>query len=79
MTTIVESCFPFPMPMAVFGTSFFFCLQAEMCPPFHQLADIYVVLFQDLLHVLHCIFVRKYGSVRHINISCKQIIDVCKI
>jgi len=77
MSTVAEGCVPILTPMALFGTSSFcwrFSILAVICLEFHHLADIYVVLLQHLLHFLHCIFVRMWGAVRHINMYCKQII-----
>ena len=79
MFKTAESCLPFPMPMSVFGTATFrtlFSLLAMICPPYHQLADIYVVLLQPLLHFLHCLFFRAAASKRNMNKNCKQIIGV---
>ena len=58
------------------GTSSFcwrFSLTALMCREFHQLAEIYVVLFQLILHILQCLFVRMCDSEQYTNICCKQI------
>lgn len=45
-----------------------------ICTVFHQLGDVYVVLFQIFQHILHCRFVRVLASLRDIDIRCKQII-----
>ena len=79
MSKTPEGCLPFPTPVFLFGTASFcrrFPLLAMICPPFHHLADIYVVLLQLLLHFLHCLFVRVASSKRNMNKRCKQIIGV---
>jgi hypothetical protein len=50
-----------------------------ICLVFHQLADIYVVLFQLLQHFLHCLFVRVSASIHHVDIRCKQITSGVRI
>ena len=61
MTKTAEGGVPFPTAVSLYGTSSFgwqFCFLAGMCRQFHQLAEIYVVLFQLILHILHYLFVR---------------------
>jgi hypothetical protein len=54
-----------------------FCLLAYW--PIQQLGDIYSVVLQISHRLIHCRCIRVWGSVRHINVRCKQIIDGCKI
>jgi len=46
--------------------------------PFHQLVDIYVVLFQILQIISQFLFVWVFASISHINIRCNQIFVFCK-
>ena len=77
MSKTAGVCVPFPASFSLRRTSFCIIF-AVIGLPSIQLVEIYVDFMQFQSHHIVCRFVRLFACMHHINVRCKQKIDICR-